>query len=303
MNLGTAMHAFLAMQSLRLKLLDNRAKTYGPLILSGSPTVAELLACVGYSHIVVDMEHSPSDLETVTSVLRAIDATSRGKNPVDNFPIVRVPSHNDVAMTKRILDVLRTPGGIMFPMIENAEQAKAAVASTRYPPHYENGIRGCAYPFVRASQYGKNTQYFDNDSNQDLLTIVQVESEEAIENISEIGMVEGVDVIFLGPFDISCSINEVGNFENDGNVMKLLKHAEHLVRETSAKKKIEIGTELILGGFKSPGRDLQEMFSDGVGYRFVCGSVDLGLLQNAAAADFEAGENAMSCNEVKNTRE
>lgn len=292
------------MQSLRSKLLCNNAKTYGPLILSGSPTIAELLAGIGYSHIVVDMEHSPSDLETTTSILRAIDAAARGRGvsgnangndngngvDVDNFPIVRAPSHNDVAMTKRILDVLRTPAGIMFPMIENAHQAKAAVESTRYPPH---GIRGCAYPFVRASQYGKNTDYFDIDSNQHLLTIVQVESEEAIANIPEIGMVEGVDVIFLGPFDISCSINEVGNFDEGGKVMTLLKHAEHLVRETNAKKKLLHGTHLCLGGFRSPGRDLEEMFSEDVGYQFVCGSVDLGLLGNAAAADFAAGKRAM----------
>ena len=295
MNLRFLINATLAMQSLRSKLLCNNAKSYGPLILSGSPTIAELLAGIGYSHIVVDMEHSPSDLETTTSILRAIDAAARGNFGVDNFPVVRAPSHDDVAMTKRILDVLRTPAGIMFPMIENAQQAKGAVESTRYPPHYPNGngIRGCAYPFVRASQYGKNTDYFETDSNQHLLTIVQVESEIAIENIPEIGMVDGVDVIFLGPFDISCSINDVGNFEKDGKTMTLLRHAERLVRETSVKKKEMSGTPLCLGGFRSPGRDLKEMFSEDVGYQFVCGAVDLGLLGNAAAADFAAGKSAM----------
>ena len=65
---------------------------------------------------------------------------------------------------------------------------------------------------VRASQYGRNEQYYDSNCHKDLLTIVQVESEEAIHNIPEIGMVEGVDCIFLGPFDISCSIGEMGDF-------------------------------------------------------------------------------------------
>lgn len=293
------------MQSLRTQLLHNKAKTYGPLILSASPNIAELLAGIGYSHIVIDMEHSPTDISTTTSILRAIDSASRGKVAaasvaVQNFPIVRAPAHNDVAMTKRILDVLRPPGGIMFPMIENAEQAAAAVASTRYAPHYRNGIgiRGCAYPFVRASSYGKNVDYFDIDA-QDLLTIMQVESREAIENIPEIGMVDGVDVIFLGPFDISCSIGEMGNFEKDGKVMQLIRHAERLVRETSEKKKAMNvdgngnGGGLCLGGFRSPGRPLEEMFSDAVGYQFVCGSVDLGLLQSAASVDFAAGQEAM----------
>ena len=167
----------LTMQSLRIKLLYEKGKSYGPLILSESSNVAELLAGIGYSHIIVDMEHSPVSLSTMTSMLRAIDSTARGEYPVHNFSIVRAPAHNDIAMTKRILDVLRPPAGIMFPMIENAEQAQAAIASTRYAPHYKNGIRGCAYPFVRASQYGKNKEYFTVDSNQDLLSILQVESE------------------------------------------------------------------------------------------------------------------------------
>jgi len=70
-----------------------------------------------------------------------------------------------------------------------------------------------------------------------LLTIVQVESEEGIANIPEIGMVDGVDVIFLGPFDIGASIGSVGSFEPNGKTMTLLKQAELLVREKQAKKR------------------------------------------------------------------
>lgn len=281
------------MQSLRTKLLQNNGKSYGPLILSGSPNIAELLAGIGYSHIIVDMEHSPTDISATTSILRAIDSAARGKSPTNNFPIVRAPAHNDIAMTKRILDVLRPPAGIMFPMIENSEQAEAAVASTRYAPHYKNGIRGCAYPFVRASHYGQNSEYFDVDSNQDLLTILQVESEEAIENIPEIGMVDGVDVIFLGPFDISCDVGEVGNFAENGRVMEMIQRAEQLVRDTNEKKKHKKDVGLCLGGFRAPGRSLESMFSPEVGYQLVAGSVDLGLLQAAAMADYEAGLDAM----------
>lgn len=295
MNLGIILINLLAMQSLRTNLLRNNGKSYGPFILSASPNIAELLAGIGYSHIVVDMEHSPTDISKTTSMLRAIDSAARGKSPVNNFPIVRAPAHNDIAMTKRILDVLRTPAGIMFPMIENSKQAEAAVGSTRYPPHYKNGsgTRGCAHPFVRASQYGKNEDYFDVDSNQDLLAILQVESEDAIENIPEIGMVDGVDVIFLGPFDISCDVGEMGNFEEDGRVMEMIRRAERLVRETSERKKKLKGVGLCLGGFRSPGRSLEAMFSDDVGYQFVSGSVDLSLLQVAAAADYLAGQDAM----------
>mmetsp|Transcript_26771 Transcript_26771/g.61623 ORF Transcript_26771/g.61623 Transcript_26771/m.61623 type:complete len:250 (-) Transcript_26771:194-943(-) len=239
------------------------------------------------------MEHSPNDLATTTAMLRAIDSAARGGAPVHNFPVVRAPSRDDVAATKRILDVLRPPAGIMFPMIESAAQAEAAVAGTRYPPHRRNGVRGCAHPFVRASQYGNNGDYFDVDSHRELLTIAQVESEEGIEHIPEIGMVDGVDVIFLGPFDISCDIGEVGNFDPDGKVMGAIRRAERLVRETSEKKKALKGVPLCLGGFRSPGRSLETMFSNDVGYQFVSGSLDLGLLQAAAKTDFNAGQDAM----------
>ena len=287
---------FLAMQSLRSNLLYNKGKSYGPFLLSSSPNIAELLAGIGYSHIVVDMEHAPNDISTTLSMLRAIDSTARGKCSVqnDNFPIVRVPSHNDVAMTKQILDILRPPAGIMFPMIETAQQAEAAIASTRYAPHYKNGIRGCAYPFVRASEYGKNTEYFHVDSNQELLSIVQVETKKGIDNIPDIGMVDGVDVIFLGPFDISCDINQMGQFEPDGDVVQLVRHAEQLVRETRQKKREQKGIDVCLGGFRVPGRSLEEMFSEDVGYQFVSGSIDLGLLKDAALSDYQAGQDAIT---------
>ncbi len=297
----SALYSHNTMQSLRKSLLiDKSFKSYGPLILSASPNVAELLATVGYSHIVVDMEHSPTDISNLTSLLRAIDAASRGAASTHNTSIVRAPSHNDIAMTKRILDVLRPPAGIMFPMIENAQQAEAAVASMRYPPHLpnNNGVRGCAHPFVRASQYGRDEEYF-HESSRDLLAIMQVESSEAIERIPEIGMVEGVDMIFLGPFDISCSINQMGNFSEDGEVMELIRKAETLVRETDEKKRFknisdtsdETPNGLILGGFRSPGRSIQGMFE--AGYQFVCGAVDLGMLRDAAYRDWSDAQSAM----------
>ena len=295
MNLGNLWNVLIVMQSLRHKLLQGNGKAYGPFLLSASPNIAELLANTGYDILFVDMEHSPTDISNMVSTLRAIDSASRSKFPVQNFPIVRAPTHDDAAMTKRILDILRPPAGIMFPLIENAQQAEKAVASTRYPCHYKNGsgIRGCAHPFVRASQFGGNEEYFDVDSNQDLLTILQVETEEGVNNIPEIGMVEGVDVIFLGPFDISCSLGEMGNFEEDGRVMGLIRRAENLVRDTSAEKKRLNGIGLCLGGFRSPGRDLKEMFSDDVGYQLIAGSVDLGLLKAAAASDLALGRDAM----------
>ena len=96
----------LSTMSFRKQLLTNiQAKSYGPFIMSGSPNIAELLGGIGYEHVVVDMEHSPLDVSSTVSVLRSIDAArNNGVNSSnDTIPIVRVPSHNDIANTKRIL--------------------------------------------------------------------------------------------------------------------------------------------------------------------------------------------------------
>jgi hypothetical protein len=140
-------------------------------------------------------------------------------------------------------------------------------------------------------------------TKRDLLVIVQVESKIGIDNIPEIGMVDGVDCIFLGPFDISCSIGKMGQFDDkEGEVMELIYHAEKLVRETSEIKREKNkstdtgsgnGNGLILGGFRSPGRTLKEMFSKDVGYQLIGGSVDLGMIQNAAKSDLMQAKKAM----------
>lgn len=313
--------------SFRQALLSNiNTKSYGPFVMSRSPDVAELLSFVGYNHIVIDMEHSALDVSSTVSMLRAVDAAASKSASTPTIPIVRVPSHGDAATTKRILDILRPPAGIMFPMVETAHQAEFAVSSSTYPPY---GVRGCAHPFVRASKYGNDVDYFDRCSspsrkNNDLLRIVQIESERGIENISEIGMVNGVDCIFLGPFDISCSVGKMGQFERGGEVMELIGRAETLVRETSQKKReasqrkstknnsddtSDNGNDntnsnsssggLILGGFRSPGRPLKEMFSEDVGYQLVAGSADLGMIQNAAKADFMEAKRAIQSKKKK----
>lgn len=293
------------MMSLRHRLLSNpSAKAYGPFLMSGSTDIAELIAGIGYDLLVVDMEHASLDVSETKNMLRAVDAAARRSIEQDTSsssslfttPIVRVPSPNDIAMTKRVLDVLRPPAGIMFPMVENAEIAKVAVESTRYPSHYgdDSGTRGCAWPFVRASSYGENQEYYEQTCHQDLLTLVQVETENAINNIPEIAAVPGVDGIFLGPFDISCSIGRMGEFEEEGEVMKLMHYAESLVRK--AAKESDDG--LILGGFQPPGRKLKDMFSPECGYQLVTGSVDLGMIRQAASWYRLSNEKNENSNEV-----
>ena len=145
-----------SLSSLRQRLLEG-GKAYGPLVLSDSTVVAELLASVGYDHIVLDMEHSSTDLRSCQTLLQAVDAAAYWtKDKRRTEPIVRLVSPYDAAAMKKVLDSIRLPGGVLVPMVDDAETARKVVESTRYPrqQHQSNsgdGIRGCAVPFARAS--------------------------------------------------------------------------------------------------------------------------------------------------------
>ena len=188
-------------------------------------------------------------------------------------------------------------------MVETAAMAQEIVLATRYPQQQQqqragqrngttsdasstsqmSGIRGCAIPFVRASNWGSmSNEDYIQQCNNDLLVMVQVESPHAVEAIPDIAKVDGVDLIFIGPFDLSSSLGKVGQFE-DPEVQTLLAMAEESVRES----------QCLLGGLKTPGVSLEDMF-DRKGYSLVCGAVDLGLLRDAARLDAQAGQDAMN---------
>lgn len=257
--------------SLRHLLRSGKGRSYGPFVLSDSPEVTEILAGVGYSHIVIDHEHSQTNVRSGTNLLRAIQAS---KQPT--FPIVRVPSSDAVYM-KKVLDTLPLPGGVLVPMVENAETARAVVRSTRYP---KDGIRGCAAPFVRASGYGTVPDYVQQ-AQEDLLVMVQVETEVGVSHIPEIAAIDGVDGIFIGPYDLSASLGAMGDFESS-DFRRVLSEAEQAVLAAE---------DCFLAGFRTPGKEISEMF--GMGYSLVSGSIDLGLLKEAALRDARLGQSAM----------
>ena len=165
-----------------------------------SNIVAEILSVVGFDWIVVDMEHSPNDIQEVLVQLQIIQG-------FNSEPVVRVP-WNEPVMVKRVLDMGAQT--ILFPYIENAEEAKAAVAATRYPPKGVRGVMSAA----RMNKYGIVKNYYTESENE-ICVLVQCETKKAIENISEIAAIDGIDGIFLGPSDLSASIGKIGQFEDE----------------------------------------------------------------------------------------
>lgn len=263
--------------SLRQKLL-NGGKSYGPMLMMDSPIVAEILASVpGYTHLIVDHEHSPTDVRSGQRMLQAIQAANAVSDQRIET-IVRVPGPNDPIYLKKVLDSLTMPGGILVPMVDDAPTAKAIVSACHYPKQQSedwsssiNGSRGFAGMAVRGSAFGNNQNYMQS-CREDLLIMVQVENRHAVAAISAIAET-GVDAIFIGPYDLSTSIGKAGQFE-DPEVSDLIAQAEESVRASGC----------LLAGFRSAGRSLKEMFLSS-GYSLVCGGLDVGLLRRAATLD------------------
>jgi 4-hydroxy-2-oxoheptanedioate aldolase len=157
---------------------------------------AEAVASAGYDWLLVDMEHAPSDLQTVLNQLQAI--AQHGSTA-----IVR-PPWNEPVIVKRLLDM--GARGLLFPMVQSVAEAEAAVAATRYPPR---GVRGVAGT-TRANHFGRITDYYHQIENETAV-LIQLESVAAVENALEIGTVEGVTGVFFGPADIGADMGLVGN--------------------------------------------------------------------------------------------
>lgn len=153
--------------------------------------VSEILAGAGFDWLVLDTEHSPNELPNVFNQLQSMVGSA-------TQPVVRVP-WNDPVTLKRFLDV--GAQSFLIPMVQDAEEARAAVAATRYPPH---GIRGYAVA-SRATRFGRIPDYFTR-YDEEMCVLVQVETVEALERVEEICAVPGVDGVFIGPGDLSASM-------------------------------------------------------------------------------------------------
>ena len=161
-----------------------------------SNLAAELLAGAGYDWILVDMEHAPNELSSVVTQLQAL-----GSGP--SATIVR-PPWNDFVVLKRLLDI--GVQNFLIPYVQTPEEARAAVAATRYPPE---GIRGVAV-LHRGNRFGRIKDYYAR-SNQEICLLLQIETKQALDNLEAIAAVEGVDGLFIGPSDLAAAMGHLGN--------------------------------------------------------------------------------------------
>lgn len=221
-----------------------------------SNIAAEIISDSGFDWILLDTEHSPNE---VPNLLQQLQAVQRGTAT----PIVR-PAWNDAVLAKRCLDIGAQT--LLFPYVQNAEEARRAVASTRYPPQ---GIRGVAAA-ARASRYGRVPGYLGK-ANAEICVLVQVETREALNELENIANVEGVDGVFIGPSDLAASLGHIGNPAHL-EVQAAIKDAVTRLRAVGKPAGILTGNE-----------DEARRYIEW-GYLFVAVGADIGLLAKNADA-------------------
>ncbi|HEY0201337.1 MAG TPA: aldolase/citrate lyase family protein [Burkholderiaceae bacterium] len=169
------------------------------------PYVSELIAGAGYDWVLLDTEHTPSDVPQMLHQLQGVAAAVPGGAQA-TAAVVR-PAWNDLVLIKRYLDIGAQT--LLLPFVQNADEARAAVAATRYPPEGVRGMGGS----TRASNFGRTANYAASAA-ADICVLVQVETREALGQIEAIAAVDGVDGIFIGPADLSASMGHPGQLRH-----------------------------------------------------------------------------------------
>ena len=227
-----------------------------------SPLASEIVAQAGYDSMMIDCEHGPGSVMDVITVMQATQGSGCA-------PVVRVPS-NDMDWIKRVLDAGAM--GVMVPNVNSKTEAEAAVAACKYPPL---GKRGMAATIIRASGYGKDWRSYAENSNDEILVICQIESGAAVDAVEEIAAVEGVDMLFIGPFDLSASVGYLGQPDHP-EVLALIERVEAAAKAAGK----------LLGTIPSEARPSELLYEKG--YQMVVADCDVLLLRDAAQSSCAA---------------
>jgi 4-hydroxy-2-oxoheptanedioate aldolase len=232
----------------------------GTFLNLGSPITVEIAGLAGFDWILIDHEHGPGGEDTLLHQLHAASSTPA-------FPVVRI-AQNDVTRFKRVLDMGAL--GVMAPYVSTAAEAKAAVQAMRYPPH---GIRGVA-KFNRGAGFGGDFEEYYAHAHERLVTVVQIETVEAINKIDEIAAVDGADVLFVGPTDLSYNMGIRDQLES-AQFTEALKKVSDAAKRHGKAAGILVHNNALVPKVRDLGYTFTALGSDG-------GSVRAGLLNIVA---------------------
>jgi 4-hydroxy-2-oxoheptanedioate aldolase len=229
-------------------------KSLGTWLQSASPALAEMAAIAGLDFFIIDQEHGPGGLQTAIDMMRAGACT-------DTSAVIRVPPQ-DLVYVRRLVEAGME--AILVPMVETADQARGIVNACRFPPR---GSRGDAAHVTRSSSYGFASDYYQL-ADDNLLIMVQIETGTAVKNAKEIAEVDGVDLVFIGPSDLSGSIGLRGR-TNAPEVEALIAAIVLACRHAGKP----------LGTVPRMGKSWQQLFNDG--FSLIATGCDIAIYNEA----------------------
>ncbi len=227
----------------------------GTFVTFPSATTVEICGHAGFDFVLLDAEHGPLSPGACEDLVRAADVTGM-------TPIIRVPDLEDLP---RYLDIGAL--GVQIPMVRTADDVRRVVEAVKYPPVGQRGLGG-----ARASAWGMKGGFgqYVVDSNRETMVIVQIETKEAVENISAILAVEGLDAVLIGRLDLSQSLGMLGKTE-DPVISEMVERVINAAR----------GTGVAVGLFElNPQRASQyagrgvQLFETWIGYFMAKSSAD-----------------------------
>jgi len=234
------------------KALEEGKTVSGPFLKFTDPAAVEVMGFAGFDFVIIDEEHGPISMQSAQNMIRAAES-------VNITPVIRVGS-NDEALILRALDI--GAQGIEIPQINKKSDAIQAVKSVKYSPQGERGM--CRY--VRAANYSSMDKFkYFKCANRETMIIPHIEGIEGIKNLDEILSVQGIDVIFIGPYDLSQSLGIPGEVNHPLVIEKMQE-----VVSKCKEKNVAVGT------FADDIKTAKSWISLGVQY--MAFSVDVGIL-------------------------
>lgn len=228
--------------------LKNGKVTIGSWIQIPSPAIAEIMGFSGYDWIAIDLEHGAFSISDLPQMIRAIELGGA-------VPFARI-AQIDKKDIKHALD--SGAKGIIFPMVESADQLREAVSWSLYPP---KGKRGVGHS--RANLYGKRFDEYIHDIDDKLILVAQIEDIKAVDGLNDILKVSGLDAIIVGPYDLSGSMGLTAEFENPEFINVIEK-----IRELAKRYKVPMGLHIV----QPDEHQLQKKIHEG--YQFIAYGTD-----------------------------
>lgn len=241
--------------------LFNKTIPIGSWLQIGNPEFTSIMIQSGFNFLVVDMEHgsiSEGDLPALFQVF----------NGTDCIPMVRV-ANNDTILIRRALDL--GAKGIIVPGVMSKEDVTKAENAIYYPPKGERGIG-----YSKANNYGIGFNEYFKSSNEDVLFVVQIEHEDAVNNIDDCLSSKNIDSYIIGPYDLTGSMGIVGEFDNPKYVKNL-----DIIKKVAVENGIRSGIHVVSPGVNQLKRAINE------GYEFIAYSTDALLMYDRCANDLK----------------